>query len=349
MAHPVVPAAQTSSATPAAPSELHVIFGAGQIAPLLAQELLARGRRVRMVRRGEPGKLPGVEWARADATDLAAASGAARGAAVVYDCTNPAHYHRWEELLPPLKRGVREAAARAGARLVVLDCLYMYGRPERAPFDEDAPLNPCSRKGELRAMLARELFEAHARGEVRATSGRASDYFGPNVPTAVLGEQLAARLAAGKAVRVWGDPDQAHSYSYGPDVARGLAVLGAHPEADGRAWHLPVAWQGTTRGLVEAVAAALGKPGRISAVPDWLLRALGLVIPVAGAVAEMTYQWKVPYQLDDRRFRAAFGVEPTPADRAVAETAAWISSRSSTRSAFSDAGGKVPGAPTRAA
>ncbi len=327
-------------------SPLHVVFGAGQIGTLLAAELLGLGLRVRMVRRGTAGPpRPGLEWARADATDPAQAAAAAAGAAVVYDCTNPAEYHRWDELLPPLRRGVRRAAAATGARLVVLDCLYMYGRPRRAPFDEDSPLDPCSRKGELRAMLARELFEAHARGEVRATSGRASDYFGPGVPTAVLGERFAARLMSGKPVQVWGDPDQPHSYSYGPDVARGLAVLGAHPEADGRAWHLPVAWQGTTRGLVEAVAAALGRPVRISAVPDWLLRALGLVVPVAGAVAEMTYQWKLPYLLDDRRFRTAFGVEPTRADRAVAETAAWISSRFPTASA-SGAAGKVPDAPT---
>ncbi len=338
------------SPSPAGLPSLHVVFGAGQIGTLLAAELLGHGLRVRMVRRGAPGPArPGLEWARADATDPVQAVAAAAGAAVVYDCTNPAEYHRWDELLPPLRRGVRRAAARAGARLVALDCLYMYGRPERAPFDEDSPMNPCSRKGELRAMLAGELFQAHARGEVRATSGRASDYFGPGLPTALLGEAFAARLMAGKAVQMGGDPDQPHSYSYGPDVARGLAVLGAHPEADGRPWHLPVAWQGTTRGLVQAVAAALGKPARIFSAPDWLLRILGLVSPVMGAAAEMTYQWKLPYLLDDRRFRAAFGAEPTPADRAVAETAAWISATFSAASAASGAAAKSASRPTRAA
>jgi hypothetical protein len=109
-----------------------------------------------------------------------------------------------------LKRGVRQAAACAGARLVVLDCLYMYGRPERVPFDEDTPLRPCSRKGELRATLARELFEAHARGDVRATTGRASDYFGPDVPVALLGTRFAERLLAGKPLEMGGDPDQPH-------------------------------------------------------------------------------------------------------------------------------------------
>ena len=313
------------SSNDAVPPSLHVIFGAGQIGTLLAGELLAQGLAVRLVRRGPAGEArPGLTWASADVTDAAQAAQAAAGAAVVYDCTNPAQYHRWDELLPPLKRGVRQAAARAGARLVVLDCLYMYGRPEKAPFDEDTPMRPCSHKGALRAQLATELLDAHRRGEVRATTGRASDYFGPQVPTALLGQQFAERLWAGKALQMGGDPDQPHSYSYGPDVARGLATLGLHPEADGRVWHLPVSWQGTTRGLVQALAAQLGKPAKVQAFPDWALRAMGLLDPVLGAAAEMTYQWKLPYLLDDTRFRQAFGVDATPAAQAVAETAAWV-------------------------
>ena len=332
------PSSPSSAAPPRPPDAepaLHVIFGAGQIAPLLARELLASGQRVRLVRRGAPGQLPGVEWARADLTDARAAAEAARGAAVVYDCANPADYHRWDELLPPLKRGVREAAARVGARLVVLDCLYLYGRPERAPFDEDTPMRPCSHKGELRAMLARELFEAHARGDVRATTGRASDFFGPGMHLSLFGRG-GSRLLAGKPLEVFGDPDLPHGYSYGLDVARGLAALGLHPSADGKAWHLPLAWSGTTRELVAAVAAALGVPGPRAAVrviPDWMLRAMGLVVRPVGAMAEMTYQWKLPYVIDDRRIRAAFGLAPTPAAHAVAETAAWIRGQKPARAA----------------
>jgi len=37
----------------------------------------------------------------------------------------------------------------------------------------------------------------------------------------------------------------------------------------------------------------------------------------------MIYQWRRPFRLDDSRFRARFGVAPTPVERAVAETVAW--------------------------
>jgi nucleoside-diphosphate-sugar epimerase len=314
--------------------ELHVIFGAGQIGSRLAGELLAMGHRVRQVRRGPAGApQQGLTWVRADATDPASAAEAARGADVVYDCTSPAQYHRWDELLPPLRRGVLGAAASAGARLVVLDCLYMYGRPTRAPFDEDEPMRPCSHKGELRARLARELFEAHARGEVRATTGRASDFFGPATPIGLLGNRALERLAAGKPVEVLGDPDQPHSFNFSDDVARGLAVLGTHPESLGKVWHLPVAWNGTTRELVQAMAGALGRPGKLWTIPDWLLRAIGLVRPEYGAAAEMSYQWRLPYLLDDRRFRAAFGGEPTPIAEAMEACARWARERSGARAA----------------
>ena len=38
------------------------------------------------------------------------------------------------------------------------------------------------------------------------------------------------------------------------------------------------------------------------------------------ALAEMVYQWELPYVLDDSAFRRRFGVEPTPVDEAIAAT-----------------------------
>ena len=43
-----------------------------------------------------------------------------------------------------------------------------------------------------------------------------------------------------------------------------------------------------------------------------------------GAMREMTYQWKAPFVVDDRRFRATFQVEPTPAEEALRASAAAL-------------------------
>jgi nucleoside-diphosphate-sugar epimerase len=298
---------------------LHTIFGAGQVGLRLAHELLDRGFRVRLVRRGPAGApRPNLVWMSGDVTDQQFADEAARGAAVVYNCVNPPDYGRWHGVLEPLARAVRGAATRAGARLVVLDCLYMVGIPEHSPFDEDTPMRPCSDKGELRAMLVEELFAAHRRGEVEVTTGRASDYFGPDTPLSVLfNPRSLARLRAGKPVEVFGDPNMPHGYSFTPDVARGLVELGLRDEAIGKAYHLPLAWAGSTRELVSRAGALLGLPGRVRPVPNWALTLVGLASPTARAIREMVYQWEHPYVIDDRRFRTTFGVEATPIEDAL--------------------------------
>jgi nucleoside-diphosphate-sugar epimerase len=258
-----------------------------------------------------------------DVLDPAFMDRACEGAEVVYNTANPAQYHRWESLLPPLARAVREGAARAGARLVILDNLYMYGHTEDGFMREDTPMRPRNVMGELRKRLADEAFEAHARGELRVTSGRASDYYGPGtVNAAVFLPRTMERLAAGKAVEVIGNPDTRHSYSYLPDVARALAVLGTHPEADGRAWHLPTSWHGTTRELLQRFADHHGQELQVRHIPRWVLNAAGFVMPLMRAVASMNYQWDEDFILNDSNCRETFGFTPTPVDEAVKQTAA---------------------------
>jgi len=307
---------------------IHTVFGAGQVGLPLAHELLARGHQVRLVRRGPAGApREDLTWMSGDVTDKAFADEAARGAAVVYNCVNPPDYAQWHGVLEPMMRAVRGAAARAGARLVVLDCLYMYGAPARTPFDEDTPMEPCSPKGELRKLLAEELFEAHRRGDVQVTTGRASDYFGPNTPLSMLlHPRNLARLRAGKPVEALGDPDMPHAYNYTPDVARALAVLGERPEAIGRAFHLPASWTGTSRELLARFGAALGRPGRVRRIPNWALAAMGVFSSTLRAIRPMLYQWEQPFVLDDRRFRATFGMEATPIDEAIRTTLAIVPS-----------------------
>ena len=255
---------------------------------------------------------------RGDVTDRAFADEACRGATTVYNCTNPPDYHRWDGVIQPLYRAIREAAGRAGARLVQLDNLYMYGRPQTAPFDERTPMEPCSHKGELRKQMVEELFEAHRRGDVEATAGHASDYFGPHTPNAaVLRPDVYNRLLGGGSIYVFGNPDMPHSYSYTPDVAQGLAILGTHDAAPGRAWHLPVAAQLTTRELLHRFADHVGTRIKVRRVPQWALRTVGVFAPLASALAEMTYQWDIPYLLDDGDFRRAFAVGPTPLTEAI--------------------------------
>jgi nucleoside-diphosphate-sugar epimerase len=322
----------SSPASPRSPSSrpLHVIVGAGQIGPMVAERLRERGYRVRMIRRGTIEDAPaGVETLSAQVSDPAAAAEAMRGASVVYHCANP-RYHRWPRELVPLARGITEGAARTGARLVVLDNLYMYDVPADGRLAEDTAIAPRSRKGALRAEAAAVMLDAHARGDTAVTIARAADFFGPRCTNSVLGDRFWQKLLAGKPVELLGDPDQPHTYSYGPDVADGLVTLGvADPGTPdgagvyGRVWHLPALPADPTRAWLTRFARAVGVEPRFTRLSALLLRVAGMVLPEAGELPEMIYQWRAPFRLDDAQFRARFGATPTPLAAAVEATVAW--------------------------
>jgi nucleoside-diphosphate-sugar epimerase len=297
--------------------ELHVILGAGQIGSRLAQVLAAQGKRVRQVRRSAKGIPAGVEACPGDIRERTFAERAGAGAAVIYDCMNPS-YDQWDAQLLPIARGAVHAAESAGAKLVALDCLYMYGRPEGGVMHEESARNPCSRKGTLRVALEQLRTASRARVSI----ARASDFFGTGLQQSAFSDRFFTRAFAGKAVECLGDPDMPHSYTYVEDVVTALATLGAGGEQG--IWHIPTTSHGTTRDLYDRVGAALGLgPLKVTRVPKLVMRAVGLLDPIMREMVEMTYQWEVPYVIDDRKFRATFGVEPTPLDQAVREVASW--------------------------
>lgn len=303
-------------------AELHLVLGAGQVGPLVAERLVALGHRVRIARRtASPSRAAGVETVSIDVRDASSVARAAEGSSVVYHCVNPL-YDEWPEKLLPMTRGIVDGAAMAGARLVVLDNLYMYG--DTAHMTEASPIAPVSKKGALRAKAAEIMLDADAKG-TRVAIGRAADFFGPNAVNALLGNRFLERALAGKAAQMFGDPDQVHSYSYIPDVAAGLVALGSREAARG-VWMLPVLPAESTRAVVARFSRAIGRDIGVSTLPLWLLRAVGVLYPMAREVAEMTYQWQQPYVLDDARFRASFGIGATPWDRAIADTVAWAES-----------------------
>jgi nucleoside-diphosphate-sugar epimerase len=306
-------------------TELHVVFGAGQVGSPLAEQLRAAGKRVRLVRRSG-GEVPaGCEVVLGDAGDQSFCVRAAAGAASIYHCINPPYDARvWADAVPRYMENLIAAARPARSRLVVLDNVYMLGRPGGRLLDEDSPVQPVSRKGEIRARAAERLFAAHGRGEILATSGRASDFYGPGGRQTGLGDFFWPRALAGKTVYLPYRLDTLHTYHYIPDVASGLALLGcAADDVYGKPWMLPCQPPVTFPALVDRLASVLGKPIRIASIPRWILKAAAVAVPLMRELAEMLYQWDEPFVVDDRRFRARFQSEPAAVDEAARATARW--------------------------
>lgn len=304
--------------------ERHVVFGTGPIGLAVIEELAGTDRPVLAVSRSGGTPLPdGVEARAGDAADPAFARAAAEGASVVYQCLNPP-YTEWPQLFPALQAAVLEAAAASRAKLVVMDNLYCYGPTDGRPLREDLALAARGKKGWTRARMAEELLQAHRDGRVRATIGRASDYFGPRGLVSHMGERTIRPLLAGKSAQLFPRPDVPHTYSYLPDIARGLIVLGDRDEALGEAWHLPSPPTVTTREFIARVAAAAGVEPRLRAMPKLLARAVALVNPQLREVMELWYSFDEPYVVDHSKFARSFGDIATPLDEAIATTVEWF-------------------------
>jgi nucleoside-diphosphate-sugar epimerase len=305
-------------------NQLHVVFGASRGAGnAVVRELVRRGKRVRAVNRSGNADVPqGVETFNADATNLEQVRAACAGASAVYHCVN-VPYPQWFEMLPPIMDDLIAGAAAAGARLVYIDNLYMFGEGQ-SPLKESNPHHPTTRKGRLRQQLAETLLAAHQSGQVQATIGRGSDFYGPGVTNALLGEQVFPTALVGKASQTVGNLDMPHTYTYIEDFAKGIATLGEREEALGRAWHIPNAETLTTRQMLALIYEEAGQPLKIQAAPKFLLTLMGLFDPMVRELKEMLYQFEAPFAVDHSDYARAFGdFPPTPHREAIQATLAW--------------------------
>jgi nucleoside-diphosphate-sugar epimerase len=303
----------------------HVVFGTGAIGLATMDALRARGESVRMVNRSGRAPVPAeVDVVGGDASDPAFTTAVTAGAHVVYQALNPP-YDRWTQLFPALQAGVLAAARAHGARLVSVENVYMYGRPAGRPLTEDRPHAAHTVKGRLRSAMSRELLAAHTAGDVEVAVGRASDYFGPRGGAqSNLGDRVVPAALAGRTATVLGDPDQPHTYTFVPDIGEGLAVLGEHPDAPGKVWHLPNdPATRTTRELVDVVHRLAGRDRtRLRAVHPLLLRAAAFTNPTLREILEMRYQFAEPFVVDSSRMADLLGARATPVEDALEATVA---------------------------
>jgi nucleoside-diphosphate-sugar epimerase len=70
-------------------------------------------------------------------------------------------------------------------------------------------------------------------------SGARATFFGPGALNSTMGASVFESVSAGGAVRVTGNPDLTHTYSYIDDIGRGLVTLGEDSRSLGQVWHLP--------------------------------------------------------------------------------------------------------------
>src|SRR6266702_3403402 len=206
-----------------------VLGAAGRLGHTAAEAFRDAGWTVAsLVRPGSAARAPAdTEVVEVHALDHAAVGEAARGADVVLHALNPS-YTDWSRLALPLAYSAITAAETAGATLLFPGNLYNYGSPLPPVIDETTPMQPSSRKGQLRVAIEDRLMEAAERG-VRTIILRAGDFYGGGPGSwfdLVLVKEIGRRR-----ITYPGPLEVTHEWAYLPDFASALLRLASVREA----------------------------------------------------------------------------------------------------------------------
>ncbi len=316
--------------------KLDVVLGAnGNIGSYVVNEL-------RMVKGGDPiravsktGKFItfvrsySVKGVKANALDLNSLQTAVKGASTIYHCIGRP-YAKYSELRL-IMDNVIQAATKEGphTKVVYADVVHMYGREStlKGPLTETMPHRAQGPKGKLRAELAEKLLQAHKEGRLQATIGRGSDYFGPGkMYNSFLNTYVFEKLGCSE-IRLFGNLDKVHSFTFIPDFARALVTLGKSEKAFGQVWHIPHICSFTLRKTVESIL-KFDSTYELHVPPEFWDNEPSPIPPIRNMAKtqispeyqEFLYQWEHDWQVDSTKFTQAFSFSSTPFLKAVEET-----------------------------
>lgn len=114
--------------------------------------------------------------------------------------------------------------------------------------------------------------------------------------------------------------DKIHSFTYTPDAAKATALLGNTENAYNQVWHLPTdAAKLTGREIISLFAKEMNVKNKVFVMPMWLLKGMGLFVPLLREMPEMMYQYDSDYFFDSSKFENTFPFRATSYSEGVRE------------------------------
>ncbi len=293
---------------------MQTILGAnGAIGQVLAKELKNYTDKVRLVSRNPRKVNESDELFPADLSEPGIVDKAVTGSDVVYLVVGLEYKLTvWQEKWPRLMKATIDACKKNNARLVFFDNVYLYDLNAIPHMTEDSAINPPSKKGLVRKQIARMLMEEVRAGKLMALIARSADFYGPDIENSILMETVYKNLKKGKKASWFADADKKHSFTYTPDAAKATALLGNTPDAYNQIWHLPTDKNALTgRELIGLFAEEMSADRKVSVLPVWLMKILGLFVPIMKEMPEMMYQYDRDYFFDSSKFEKRFNFRIT--------------------------------------
>lgn len=189
----------------------------------------------------------------------------------------------------------------------------MYDKNHLNGMNEEAPINPASEKGKVRAEIAKMIMDAVAEGKLTALIARSADFYGPDIKnTSMLTETVFTPFSKGKKANWMSSVNFKHSYTYTPDAGIATALLGNTDDAFNQIWHLPTADDPFTgKEWIEHIAKKMEIEPKFQVLPRFLVRIIGIFVPIMRELVEMMYQYDRDYVFDSSKFEKRFDFKPT--------------------------------------
>ncbi len=293
---------------------MQTILGAnGTIGSVLAKELTAYTNQIRLVSRNPKKVNETDELFPADLSDANQVEKSIEGSEVVYLLVGFDYNIKvWQDKWPKLMRATIDACIKYKAKLVFFDNVYMYDKNAIPHMTENSVINPPSKKGAVRKEIADMLLNEVKSGKLTALIARSADFYGPNNDKSFLIEIVYKNIKKGKKPNWLIDANKKHSFTYTPDAAKATALLGNTVDAYNQVWHLPTDKNTLTgKEMVALFAKEMNVETKISILPLWLLKILGLFIPIMKEMPEMMYQYDRDYFFDSSKFDKRFNFKST--------------------------------------
>jgi len=301
---------------------MQTILGAGGGAGTeITRELSNYTKDIRVVSRNPKKVNETDQLMKADLTDPAQLDKAVEGSEIVYvTIAFPYSIKVWRELWPKFMRNLIETCSKHKSKIVFVDNVYMYDPKYLSDMTEETPTNPISEKGKVRAEVARMLMDAVEKNKVEAIIARAPDFYGPRVIGSMLYQTVYLKLLKDKNPQWLGKLDVIHNFIYNKDIGKAVALLGNTPDAYNQVWHLPTTDQKlTNRQWIELMMNAMNKQKKIQTMPEWMISALGIFVPILKELQDVGYQFKQDYFFNSSKFNKRFNFTPISPEDGIRE------------------------------
>lgn len=300
----------------------HIILGAGgSIGIVLAKELLSNGEKVKLVSR-KANNLPPAESAIADLNNFEDVKNVVEENSTVYLVAGLKYDIKvWQSQWMNIMSNTVEACKSKNAKLIFFDNVYALGKVN-GKMTEDTPVNPCSKKGELRAELDKYLLSEMKSKNLNIIIARAADFYGPYaVASSIPNILVIDKLIKNKKPQWFVNASVKHNYTFTEDCGKALYLLSKDEKTFNQVWHLPTASPALTgKEFIELAAKKAGSSAKYFILSKWMIKLYGFIDNNIKEIHEMLYQNEFDYVFDSTKFEKYFSFKPASYEKGLERT-----------------------------